>query len=135
MKDQTEQVLASLLERAVQGIDEAVAFSQAQVPDVVEQLLLWKAVESGIWFSCGFLFILAIFLFWRWVLPKVIEEYKLPSLKRRESIEFFVPMAGTLVSMTMGSIAITMMARNLDWLKILIAPKLYLLEYAAKLVG
>ncbi len=115
MKDQTEQVLATLLERAVQGIEEAVAFSQAQIPDVVEQLLVWEMVHSAILMCIGI----------------VILVFSSAAFFRSSEYDGGMKIA----SISLMALGFFMAISSLDWLQILIAPKLYLLEYAAKLVG
>ncbi|OSL33845.1 hypothetical protein [Escherichia albertii] len=42
MEEQANKILIELLQKASNGIDAAVSFSQAQIPDVVHQLLLWN---------------------------------------------------------------------------------------------
>ncbi|HFV7065255.1 TPA: hypothetical protein ACH902_005312, partial [Escherichia coli] len=46
MEEQANKILVELLQKASNGIDMAVSFSQAQIPDVVHQLLLWNMVDS-----------------------------------------------------------------------------------------
>ena len=46
MEEQANKILVELLKKASNGIDAAVSFSQAQIPDVVHQLLLWNMVDS-----------------------------------------------------------------------------------------
>ncbi|MFK9827768.1 hypothetical protein ACJENK_24655, partial [Escherichia coli] len=46
MNEQANKVLSELLQKASNGVDAAVSFSQAQVPDVIHQLLIWNAVSS-----------------------------------------------------------------------------------------
>jgi len=50
MKEQTvdllKQALAQILNKATSGIEKSVDFLNAQLPEVIEQLLLWKMWES-----------------------------------------------------------------------------------------
>lgn len=46
MNEQANKILIDLLQKAANGIDAAVSFSQAQIPDVIHQLLLWNFVHS-----------------------------------------------------------------------------------------
>lgn len=39
MNEQANKILVELLQKAANGIDAAVSFSQAQIPEVVHQLL------------------------------------------------------------------------------------------------
>ena len=46
MQEEANKILVDLLKKASDGIDSAIAFSQAQIPDVVHQLLVWNMVDS-----------------------------------------------------------------------------------------
>lgn len=46
MNEQANKILADLLQKASNGIDAAVSFSQAQIPDVIHQLLMWNFTKS-----------------------------------------------------------------------------------------
>lgn len=59
MNEEAQKALASMVQRALDGVDAAVEFSQAQIPDVVQELLMWHAIKSGIGFSIGMAIIAA----------------------------------------------------------------------------
>ncbi|HEY2454127.1 MAG TPA: hypothetical protein VGI71_16170 [Scandinavium sp.] len=120
MNDQANKILVELLKKATDGIDAAVSFSKAQIPDVVHQLLVWNAVSSlliqvmllaGIT-ACVFSMVYA------W--------------KHANDVDFC--MAITLILGFVTAVQILILFQYFDWLKIWLAPKLYLLEYAASLV-
>ncbi|ENH4956993.1 hypothetical protein ACLIAG_000097 [Enterobacter hormaechei] len=139
MNEQANKILVDLLQKASNGIDAAVSFSQAQVPDVIHQLLVWSSVQSALCQAFGLLFL--------------IGAMKLPVFARRarkngekwtahdgkpndgwfissfsyDMCTLMAPIAGTIIG-------ILMVALNFDWLKIWLAPKIYLIEYAASLV-
>ena len=46
IQDTANQALQQMLTMAVNGLQGAVDFSKAQIPDVVHQMLVWNAVES-----------------------------------------------------------------------------------------
>lgn len=119
MNEQAQKILADLLQKASNGIDSAVSFSQAQIPDIIHQLLMWNAVSSAAIQAFCILVIIAcvylMFLSWNKVddddfllLPMLIE-------------------SGVVIS------SIFVFFNYFDWLKIWLAPKLYLIEYAASL--
>lgn len=121
----------------------ALDFLATEIPDVVQQLLIWHAIESFIWFFLGTLVLAAPwFVYWRWggrgepTEPKYGEMRYKETLThgyygqvREEALAFFALLSGIV---TFLGLALTL--SNLDWLKILVAPKLYLLEYARVLV-
>jgi hypothetical protein len=51
--EQVNQALADILTKVTSGVDGVVEFSKEQIPDVVEQLLLWHAFESFLGFFVG----------------------------------------------------------------------------------
>lgn len=121
----------------------ALDFLATEIPDVVQQLLVWHALESFIWFFLGLLLLAAPWLvYWRWggrgepTEPRYGEaRYKetcthgYDGRVNGEAAALFVVFGGVA---TLIGCALTL--GNLDWLKILVAPKLYLLEYARALV-
>lgn len=146
--DKAVTVLTGLVEKAASGIDSAVAFSQAQIPDVVSQLLVFEMVQSVIIFVFGILLIVLFVIIakkqFKLITDGVVEDgysWQIGKTKYKQTLIFtnkgeigdrviivfflsFLWMSASLV-MTLG---------NLTWLKIWLAPKLYLLEYAASLV-
>jgi hypothetical protein len=124
MNEQAQQALANLLSMAVDGIGGAVEFSKAQLPEVVEQLLMWRMTESAIWFSVGIM-VMTITV---WANLKAHGAIKKGDM---DDMAYAIVVPVSLFTFT-GGFAAT--AASLDWLKIMIAPKLYLLEYAASLV-
>lgn len=124
MNEQLEAALVEIINRAVSGYDASISFLSEQLPDVVSQLLIWEFTHNFIIFllSLGALGI-AYYL----------------SRKIMNNKEFFdghqAPPA-TLVAILawfVGAIVFSLLV-NFTWLKILVAPKLYLIEYAATLV-
>lgn len=145
MNEQANKILADLLQKASNGIDAAVSFSQAQIPDVVHQLLLWSAVSSIIWQALAL------------IISTVIGNALYRGIKQRgERVEgrsfrgycyigksIFYDDDGDLSSLgflstLVGGIVLACcfatFIGNFDWLKIWLAPKLYLIEYAAHLM-
>jgi Na+-transporting NADH:ubiquinone oxidoreductase subunit NqrE len=117
MSDKLESVLVDAIQKTQAGIGEAVDFAITQAPDVIQQLLLWKTIQSLAIFIPLVLIALA-FLGWIVWAVKKEKDYS-------EGYAF----------LTMGFFVFSALACNqLTWLKIWIAPKLYLVEYAASLV-
>lgn len=128
MNEQASKVLADLLEKASNGIDSAVAFSQAQLPDVISQLLIWNFTQSLVSSILGIL----LFCFFQYVAWRLFKYCKKTWAANGDDIfdhpEIFIYATGYLLSF----IALTWV--NLTWLKIWLSPKLYLIEYAASLI-
>ncbi|WDB94478.1 hypothetical protein [Escherichia albertii] len=148
MEEQANKILIELLQKASNGIDAAVSFSQAQIPDVVHQLLLWNMVDSLIKTLIAILTIPLVFWFMKkqyqkveigifdnegWLWEKGKPKYK-PTMiwESNGKISFLIlPLAAVFVLWVSFIIAVV---TNMTWLKIWLAPKLYLIEYAASLV-
>ncbi|MEL7628744.1 hypothetical protein AAGW04_07030 [Pectobacterium aroidearum] len=119
MNEQAQKVLADLLQKASNGIDSAVSFSQAQIPDVIHQLMIWNAVSSALaQIFCVFLITGCYFM-------------TIKAWKTRDSDLILPSLIASIIFISGALIAIF---SNFDWLKIWLAPKLYLIEYAANLV-
>lgn len=105
------------------GLSKAIDYAQVQIPDVIHQFLLWHLVESLLIFIVALL----IFIWSFWITRKFIISKK---------GDGFYNDAQPL-SMFSGAIVIVsflVMFGNLDWLQIMIAPKVYLLEYVTDLI-
>lgn len=127
MNEQANKILVDLLQKASNGIDSAVSFSQAQIPDVVHQLLLWNSASSALFQA----FVLAFLSFYAWSSIKALR-------KLNEGPLDDIGDGLCVVWMVFGGISALILFIgfwfNFDWLKIWIAPKLYLIEYAASLM-
>ena len=128
MNDELQKALATILAKTTNALEAGVTFLQAELPEVIRQLLAWHAVKSGITFAvCVILFAACATV--------AVKCFKAGRAKLTDDDgddgfgEFVVFLFGSLSSCAAGSSALN----NLDWLQILIAPKLYLIEYAARL--
>lgn len=148
MQEEANKILVDLLKKASDGIDSAIAFSQAQIPDVVHQLLVWNMVDSLIKTLIAISTIPLVFWFMKkqyqkveigifdnegWSWEKRKPKYK-PTMiwESNGEISFLIlPLAAVFVLWVSFIIAVV---TNMTWLKIWLAPKLYLIEYAASLI-
>lgn len=123
-----DQALATAITKAVSGLDQAATFLAAEIPDVIRQLLIWKATVSGLMFmgciliTCAWAYIMKTYI---WVQDE--------DGKRYWADEWNSPGQALMVS----GVALTGAAALFDvaWLQILVAPKIYLIEYAAKFIN
>lgn len=119
MNETLQQALTKLIEKALNGIDSAGDFMAGQIPDVVHQLLIWKACSSAL------VMILGIFILFA---PPLLFKKYWDAICRSDAEPFVMVLVATVPT------GFFMFVYNFDWLQIIIAPKLYLLEYAASLV-
>ena len=110
-------------------IDNAAAakdFILAELPDVVQQLLIWKFCESLAYCVPAMLIVVAIIAWVRFVKKRWQE------IKDNEPVVVF---GGILSCVTIiVGLLISIKLINLTWLQIWLAPKIYVIEYASTLV-
>ena len=123
MNEQLQQALSDLINKSLSGIDQTTDFLSAEIPDVITQLLLWHGIYNFILFIIGILLLLCIvysnYKQVKWIKKEDIDidpEIVVPNIFQ---IFFIFPLAYFL---------------NLQWLKIWIAPKVWLIDYAKSLV-
>lgn len=127
MNEQLQQALVDIINKAISGIDASIGFLSAEIPDVVHQVLMWYAVKGVIFCGIGVLLIVA------WVVVDVKTFQWLKKADIDADVLFFgYGLFGSAIRLIPLKIFIDTV--NLDWLKIWIAPKLWLIEYAASIV-
>lgn len=133
-----QNALASILQRSITAVDAGVAFLSAEIPDVIQQLLMWHAVSSFIVFFLSLLvWLISMRMFWPNITQgkeikesggKYIETWTHNKYGELENpLPYLFP---AFASLTCGAVA----SSNVAWLQIWIAPKIFLIEYAASLV-
>ena len=126
MNEQANKILADLLQKASNGIDAAVSFSQAQIPDVIHQLLVWNFAVSIIFSLLGAAsFAAAQYGVWRGI------KY----LRKKWAGDDFIEHPEVILMAGLWFVTLSPLSWiDLVWLKIWLAPKLYLIEYASHLL-
>ena len=130
MNEQLQLAVSTLIQTSLNAIDKGTTFLSNQIPEVIQQLLLWKAIASFIEFSSGIFLIGGIFTWliyqYKYWTTEIEGTYKRKELRIEEDrgslslLNIFL-----IIPLIYGSSCI-----NLIWLQIWIAPKLYLIEYA-----
>ena len=110
--------LQETLTEILQGVLSAKDFVLTELPDVVEQLLVWKFCIHLILFSTGIMLVVVSYYGAKklWISLK-------GSRDEMCIIFMLIPASG----------GVLMVCANLKWLQIWLAPKIYLIEYAARL--
>lgn len=139
MNEQLQQALTAILNKTMSGVDAGVNFLSAEIPDVIHQLLLWKMVYSLVIFIGGVLLLLITVVFVYKQTCKVEVEGNVNWKKYKANLSFdtdgdvhpgiIAVIAGGCFGAGFGIAGMT----DLTWLQIWIAPKIYLIEYAASL--
>ena len=127
MNEQLQTALAEILISTTQGVKEGVAFLQAELPEVVSQLLVfkfwWAVVE------------LAMFLVLAFGATKFLRNTL--KLYKENAWKYEARLFGASILMVFfGACAVIASFINVKTILLIqLAPKLYLIEYATKLVG
>jgi len=128
-----EQEVVKMLQGVTDKAAQASDFLVAELPDVIQQLLMWKATESALLFALGILLILSPF--WYTVILNKIrgpgsrsEETLTEWSNKRDHLPFLFGMF-ILIPTGLG-----VEVADLTWLQIWVAPKIYLIEYTASLL-
>lgn len=135
MNDQLQQSLSQILDQAVSGVQAGVSLLSAELPDVIHQLLMWKMIENLILCAGGIIFTVGAI---RWI-AKNSGKGKEDGTKYKATLTHdergdIAPWIPVLIFPLVLIIVIAIITINITWLQILIAPKVYLIEYAASLV-
>ena len=130
MNEQLQLAVSTLIQTSLNAIDKGTTFLSNQIPEVIQQLLLWKAVASFIEFSSGIFIIGGIFAWliyqYKYWTTTVTTTWGTKKIRfETEAGAFSLLNILLIIPLIYGSSCI-----NLIWLQILIAPKLYLIEYA-----
>ncbi|QJR79634.1 hypothetical protein CA267_001885 [Alteromonas pelagimontana] len=141
-----QQEVAKLIEKANNGIDSAGSFLQAELPEYINQLLLWHSIHSLVLAVIGMALMASPIL----ILRKTRSLMPKPPQNREETSWAYewwsfdkapeLNHLGVMVWISSGLLSLCMLCVgagliNLDWLQIWLAPKVWLVEYAAKLTS
>jgi hypothetical protein len=128
MNDELQKALAVMLQKTTQATEAGAAFLQAELPDVIRQLLLWHAVRSGVIFIA---LIIACVALSKWSIAMKNKYVASTEDSAYGGEEGYAIACGALGLCAAGSLICVF--NNLAWLQIWLAPKVYLIEYAARL--
>lgn len=118
IQNSANQALEQLLNVTVSGIQGAVNFSKAQIPDVIHQMLVWNAVTSLIIQAVCLIVLIAILRF----IYKFIES---------NDFDGEAAVLGILLGSMPVVPVLIFFFTNFDWLQIWLAPKYYILQQAS----
>lgn len=110
----SEQLIVDTINQTKDALSSGFTFAKDQVPDLIQQLIYWKIGQNIFFLILGLVLI--------WISVKVFNKIK-------EDEMLIVPvtvLAGLGVAATVGS--------TMELLQLTLAPKIYLIEYAASLM-
>ena len=123
-----KQAMASVLTGAMETAGQAKDFILEEMPIVIQQLLYWKFAEHLIYAIMAVLMLIVSIGYWIWYIRQSNKHWDDWSEDQ---------VAGRLVIGGVATAILTISALNtinIKWLMIWVAPKIYLIEYAAELV-
>jgi hypothetical protein len=126
--EELQRILVDTIKSAQQGVVKGVDFAMEQIPDICTQLLAWKFAEACIYIGLLSVVVLALVAGWRilWVSFGRFED-STDTLGSRISVSIIAPLCIAL--------AVIPLCRKVNVaLQIKLAPKVYLIEYAGKLI-
>lgn len=123
MNENLQNAVTELITRAISTADQAQGFILSEIPEVIQQLLMWKVAESGIFFIVSIMTFLLIPLgvylqskHHKWIIEKT------------DGCLYIVNLLHVF------TLILVFETFSLTWLQIWIAPKVYLIEYASELI-
>ena len=136
MNEQTQAVITEILTKALKAVEQGAEFLAGELPEVVEQLLIWHFVSSILTAISGVILLGSIIYFIRkqvaWWNQDVDCEYG--GGKEKRYLSSSAPLIGFNILLIFPIIHSLSYIGDTAWLKIWVAPKLFLLEYAASIV-
>ena len=130
MKEELLKQLKEAVDITKQGILKGVEVLQEQCPLLVKEILRWEFAVSLLWCMVGVIFFIittcfTIMLWKKWMgsddWKKDCPDDGLRQMIGFVNLLFFVPW-------------VCVICHNIEWLKIIIAPRLFLVEYVTQLI-
>lgn len=123
LKEKSSELLVKMIDFSIQSASDVVEFSKQQIPQVIHELLMWRATNAGIWMLVGILVLIGM-----WKTFKAINK----CVKDTGDDDNYIMHIGTAM---LAIIGLGFFLPNLlELLQILVAPKVYLIEYSADLI-
>lgn len=137
MNEQLQTAVTALIQKSITAFEAGAEFLGDQIPDVINQLLLWNLVISIIEMFLGLLILTGVYFHLKaqlkyWSEPIVTVFYDQTKTDYRINGDHGA--LSLLNIFLILPIAFAISKLNLIWLQIWIAPKLFLIEYAAKVI-
>ena len=129
MNTETDKQIAEILKKGLEAAEKSGNFVIEQAPDLVKQLITYKTVETSI---CVLIEITLMYLIFRY--------FKYLYKKNNEDSDFIPENAfhgvGIIITSLMGIFLFFVFINDIsNLIQLIFAPKIYLLEYIAKLLS
>ena len=124
---ETDQQLAEILKKGLEAAEKTGNFVVEQAPDLIQQLIVWKMCEYIFLIIISIAFIFSLYK-WHKSVMKRYDNYD----NFRDKIESFIYGVYAIAVILIFGIALFQSFFNL--FQILLAPKIWLIEYASQLI-
>ena len=129
MNAETDKQIAEILKKGLEAAEKSGNFVIEQAPDLVKQLITYKTVETSI---CVLIEITLMYLIFRY--------FKYLYKKNNEDSDFIIydefHIIGMIITSLMGIFLFFAFITDIsNLIQLIFAPKIYLLEYIAKLLS
>jgi hypothetical protein len=128
------EVVADILQKSLNAVQDGAIWLQGQLPDVIRQFILLHIAQAIFFICLGILIIV-----FGWVGYFKMKKLKTEYLKGNQTIyaDSSGYTAGMILFAAFGSVlgSLFILMNLFDLLTLLIAPKIYLLEYVASLLS
>ena len=129
MNAETDKQIAEILKKGLEAAEKSGNFVIEQAPDLVKQLITYKTVETSICVLIEITLMYLIFIYFKYL-------YK----KNNEDSDFIPENAfhgvGIIITSLMGIFLFFAFITDIsNLIQLIFAPKIYLLEYIAKLLS
>lgn len=133
MTENLQNALSDLISKTLNGIDATTGFLQEEIPEVVQQLLMWHGVYNFLIMILCVVGLINMIISYIWC-NKIIK-----STGFKSWTDFGDPTSSLVKVWVISAVAgvigiVSLIEFNIIWLQIWIAPKLFLIEYMASLV-
>lgn len=124
IQNKATDVLLQMVDVTVKTMSDVVEFGKQQIPEVIHQLLMWNIMKASIWILLSATFSICLVM--------LVNRYK-PALEEAEDgLGILIQLCGWLIALLLGG---GIFINNLlEAVYIWVAPKVWLIEYAAELV-
>lgn len=138
MNEQLQQSLVKIITQATESIDASVSFLSGQLPDVIGQLLQWRLLSASLTLVLSLTVMVIVILIVKKVMNKP-EPNKSNCFwwwhSSRHEVELLAVVVVCLSLVASAIAVINFIISLYEMLQIMIAPKIYLIEYASSLVS
>lgn len=129
MNKELEDKLNEFLGKIIDGLEQGGEFVLAEIPEVVEQALLWISIKSGVFFALGVIIFMMLIPLYRNLKKNL---YK--TVGKNRNINENVLFGSMIAVICVLFLSIPLMFLNLQWLQIMIAPKWFIITELGKLL-